>query len=142
MSDENPLGIMLYGYDERQAAIIKLALDKVTGEDVLVVSGSGQEGEKVRRILDKGPTGVFEAKDVRVLMFIGFDDGQVKSSLGGFPREEGLERPLFCGLTPHNLEWDLGDLIGHLQDEKRQFDRMKGKGGDRGGEGDSQVGGE
>ena len=124
---DTPRGMLLYGYDEPSAAVIKTHMDEITGEDVLMVSASGQEGEKVRRILEKGPTTIFENKDEKVLMFINFDDSQTGAALKAFPKDERIPRPIFCGLTEHNIDWDLKDLIQHLLDEQRHFSQKRGK---------------
>lgn len=123
---EGPLGIIIYGYNEEHARTIKKSLDGATGEDVMLLSASGRESEKVRTILETEPDGPFEEKDTKVVMFLGFDDGQIDLALKAFPKEGGIARPIFCGLTPDNIGWGLEELLGHLEEEKRYWSGRKG----------------
>jgi len=135
------LGILLYGYGKDHADMIRKSLEEVLDNPLTVFSGTNNEDSKLMDILSKGPEGIFEEKDVKILVFLGFDNAQIASSLGGFPGKdtpngvsnlssgdftsnEELVRPIFCGLTGENVNWPLSDLIEHLLEEDRHF---KGK---------------
>ena len=122
---EEPLGIMIYGYNEEHARAIKESLDGATGRDVMLLSASGRESDKVRTILEAEPDGPFENKDTKVVMFLGFDDGQIDMALKGFPSGGAIARPIFCGLTPDNIGWGLEELLGHLLEERRYWSEKK-----------------
>ena len=115
------LGIMLYGYCKDHADMIRKSLEDVLDNPLTVFSGANREDSKLMDILSKGPEGIFEEKDVKILVFLGFDNSRIAASLGGFPNNEGIIRPIFCGLTEQNVNWLLKDLIEHLLEEDRHF---------------------
>ena len=115
------LGILLYGYGKDHADMIRKSLEEVLGNPLTVFSGTNNEDSKLMDILSKGPEGIFEEKDEKILVFLGFDNAQIAASLGGFPGNEELVRPIFCGLTEQNVSWPLKNLIEHLLEEDRNF---------------------
>ena len=124
MSEEEqtvPLGIMLYGYDDRESGLLQGFLSDVFEQPILVLSASGKEDVQVQDILES-PSEAFEDKDVKVLMFLGFDDQQIGTALNEFPRDGSVTRPIFCGLTEQNITWPLSRLIEHLLEEKRYWE--------------------
>ncbi len=130
MSD---IGIMLYGYGEEHAMLIHGALEEVLGEEVELISAAGQEERVVSEILERADGVNFEEREAKVLMVLGFTDEQLETTLRSFPREEGLERPIFCTLTQNNSRWPLLHLIEDLQAERRAFLEMRRKQLEQGG---------
>ena len=115
---KDPIGILIYGYRKEDAFTIRAALDRALEESVFLISGSGKEEWVVLDILDKGPEDIFEAKEDKVVIFLAFTQDQIDAALRGFP-EQGIPRPIFCGLTMQNMQWKLNILIGHLKEEHR-----------------------
>jgi hypothetical protein len=119
------IGIMLYGYGEDDAHHIHEALEEVLGEEVELISAARQEERVVAEILERADGVNFEEQEVKVLMVLGFTDEQLEETLRGFPRREGLQRPIFCVLTQHNSRWPLMHLIEDLMEERRAFQEMR-----------------
>lgn len=117
---EDHIGIMIYGYDLDDALKIQAAIEGALENPLFVISASGNENRLVAEILDKGPEDLYEDKDAKIVMFLGFNEGQVKASLKDFPSLE-VTRPIFCSLTAHNIRWPMKQLIEHLQEEHRQW---------------------
>jgi len=90
------------------------------GDPIELISGSKQESVKVKDIFDRCicNENVFEDKDAKILMFLGFNDQQIGTALNGLPKDAGFVRPIFCGLTEHNVNWPLSDLIKDLLAEQ------------------------
>jgi hypothetical protein len=117
---EDSIGIMIYGYHRDDALKIQAAIEPAVENPLIVISASGREDWLVADILDKSPEDLFEDKEAKIIMFLGFNEGQVKASLRDFPSPE-VTRPIFCSLTVHNMKWPLQHLIDHLQEEHRQW---------------------
>ncbi len=113
----NPLGIMVYGYEKSDAESIREGLEKSVNARVELVSGSGREEDKIRKILEEGGHQDYEARDTKVLMFLGFDGGQINHALNRFKELEGIDRPIFCTPTENNIGWTLAELIDDLLKE-------------------------
>ena len=128
------LGILLYGYDEENAGVVKTALDDLLSENVAVLSGYGKEEQTVADILKAGPGGELAETEMKMLMFLGFSGDQIRTAMSGFPAGEGLPRPIFCSLTENNMGWPLRDLLEHLMEEDRYWRERKGEAGPGGDE--------
>ncbi len=115
------LGIMLYGYNQEHAAIIKNALESILNDKIIMISGSYKETKRIEDIIADGTFDSFEDKDDKILMFLGFNDEHINATLGGFPRSADITRPIFCGLTENNITWTLTDLLEHLLEEHRYW---------------------
>ena len=120
MTDEDPLGIMLYGYDEQESSYLRGFLVDVMNDEIILLSASGKEESRVQDILGS-PSGTYESKEEKVLMFLGFDDEKIGTVLDQFPRDGSIRRPIFCALTQENLDWQLKKLIEHLLEEDKQW---------------------
>ena len=116
------LGVMLYGYGERDAMRIKAALDQALATDVELMSASGREGSRVMDVIEVAPLDRFDDREPKVLMVLGMDDPEVDAALKGFPSGEGVPRPIFCSLTRHNASWTVQQLIGDLLKERAYFE--------------------
>ena len=120
-----PLGILLYGYNNQDVTFIKQSLDNSLDEELIIISGSGKEKTKISQILEEGNNTNFEDKKNKILLFLGFEDAQVSAVLNNFPRTENLKRPIFCGLTEQNINWTLEYLIEHLLEEEWYWSSKK-----------------
>ncbi len=119
-----PLGIMLYGYGKNQAMTIREALAAALGRDVTLISASGREGDTVESILNAEDTEVFEERETRILMFLGFSREEMSMAMDRFPGD-GVARPIFCGLTESNAGWTLEYLLEHLLEEHARWTSAK-----------------
>jgi len=119
------LGIMIYGYNENDANEIKKSIEKVMGDSIELISGSKQESVKVKDILDGYicNENMFEDKDDKILMFLGFNDQQIGTVLNGLPKDASFIRPIFCGLTENNVNWPLSELIKDLLAEQEYWSK-------------------
>ncbi len=125
MMQEEPLGLMLYGYSEEHAMTIRESLSDLLGGRVILMSASGREEEKVGEILEDHENGMFVEGEVCFAMLLGFTDQQIKDTLRGFPRDGGITRPIFTTLTPTNAEWTLSQLVADLREEEAYFKKMR-----------------
>lgn len=119
------MGIMLYGYDKDTAAVIGETLGTVLGQELFVISASQKENLKIRDILEKGPEDCFEEAETKMVMFLAFSEEQIGMALKGFPEGEGIKRPIFCGLTGENIQWQLSELLEHLSNEDLYWSERK-----------------
>lgn len=117
---QQPLGILVYGFKLEEAEQIVIAFEDRFGAEVVLVSATGKEKKTVQEILDSGPGGEFDEKEDRMLMFLGFNDQQIKQALKAFPSDVGIPRPIFCGLTEENVNWTITQLMEHLKEEQVQ----------------------
>lgn len=120
-------GIMLYGYTESDARLIRDALEAALGGTLLMLSGSGKESRILEDILSDEASGVYEEGEPRVLMFLGFDDAMVKAALSSFPGADRVARPIFCAPTEQNITWPLSELLEHLEEERNYWKNKEKK---------------
>ncbi len=118
-------GIMLYGYEKTDAYIIKYAIEKILGREVGMLSGSRKESQIIEEIISDEMHDTYEDKDIKVLMFLGFDDKEINSTLEKFPASDKVTRPIFCGLTENNIAWPLEKLLEHLIEERNYWKDKK-----------------
>lgn len=121
----NAPGILLYGYNRDEAQSIRSSFEGVIGSELVVISASLKEEETVETILHKGPNDVYEQKEDRIIMFLGFNREMVTAAMKAFPSDNDLKRPIFCGLTENNSTWKMNYLIEHLKEEKAYWEKKK-----------------
>ena len=114
-------GVLICGYDVRDAQAIKAFLDRTLDAYVIMVGASPKSDMKIIDILRRKPEDCFEENETKILMFLGFSEVQTHMVLEGFPGEGGLKRPIFCTLTAQNRHWPLRGLIAHLLEENRRW---------------------
>jgi hypothetical protein len=119
------VGVLVCGYNEKDARTIKAFLDRTLDTYVIMVSASQKADMKIIDILRKGPEECFEEEETKILMFLGFSEVQTHMVLEGFPGDGDLQRPIFCSLTAQNRQWPLRELIEHLVEEHRQWTDKK-----------------
>ncbi len=125
---EEPLGLMLYGYSEEHAQTIRERLSDLLGGKMILMSASGREEDKVGEILEDHENGIFLEGKVCFAMLLGFSDQQIKDTLRGFPRDKGVRRPIFTTLTPTNVEWTVSQLVADLKEEEAYFKKIRERG--------------
>ena len=110
-------GILLYGYDEATAKSISESLGQLIDAEVVLISASGRDDNTVSQILDLGPVeNTYGDLENKTMMFLGFNDDQLGLAMKLFPKE--IARPIFCGLTEQNVNWQVKYLVEHLLEEK------------------------
>jgi hypothetical protein len=118
------VGVLICGYGKEDARTIKAFLDRTLDTYVTMVSASQKAEMKVIDILQKGPEDCFADEETKILMFLGFSEVQTHMVLQDFPSGEGgVQRPIFCSLTAQNRQWPLRELIEHLAEEHRRWNR-------------------
>ncbi len=121
-TDMDRIGVMLYGYDEKSAFTIKDHLRRTNEKDVILISGSGREGDLIGNILEGEKENTFQnIEDPKVVMFLGFEGPVIHSTMDNFPKIEGQKRPIFCTPTENNMGWTLKDLLEDLTEEREYF---------------------
>ena len=115
------LGVLICGYHQEDARTIKAFLDNALDTYVILVSASRKTDMTIIDILKKGPEECFEDEETKIMMFLGFSEVQTHMVLEGFPKSDGLKRPIFCALTDQNRHWPLRELIEHLAEEHRRW---------------------
>jgi hypothetical protein len=121
------LGVLLYGYDEAQGARIGEALSGALGCSLTVINAGTDLVVTVRGLLEGGGAEDYAVAVQPVMMFLGFDDVQVETTLRSFPKAAEITRPIFCGLTEHNIDWPLATLVEHLTEEKRYWENKQNR---------------
>ena len=120
-----PLGVLVYGYSNEDAEVIKQSLFEILNEEVIIISGSNKENSKIIDILERGPENIFKDEDTKILLFLGFPEEKVGFVLKKFPPGELVKRPIFCGLTEQNINWTLKNLVDHLNEEDKYWRRKR-----------------
>lgn len=121
-----PVGVLICGYNREDALSVKAFLDKTLDTDVTQISASQKADMKIIDILQRGPEDCFADEEMKILMFLGFSELQVRRVLQDFPGGDGgIRRPIFCSLTAHNSQWPLRELLEHLAEEHRRWSGKK-----------------
>ena len=115
--------LLTFGLSRDEAAVSTQILSQKLGKDIDLISASGMENHTVEEILELAPDSVFVEDSTRFVMFLGFDDAEIRTSLDSFPLTE--MRPIFCTLTENNLSWTIRKLADHLLEEHRTVRREK-----------------
>ncbi len=120
----NP-GILVYGYDKHDADLIHESITQTLQKPVFVTSAINNESETINTLIDQQHQNKFEEKDTKILMFISINNEEIQQILKVFPIS--VKRPIFCGLTEHNISWPFTNLKEHLLEEQAYWDQQKNK---------------
>ena len=121
MSNDNiTMGLLTYGFSEDDVNILKKKIIYSFESEIIILSASLRENNTVKEIIDMTDHSVFESKENRFIMFLGFEDELMMQFLKLFPGN--IKRPIFCGLTDSNINWKVSFLMDHLIEEKRRFE--------------------
>jgi len=119
-------GVLIYGYQGEDARRIRIFLDEVAGAPVFVTGASGQNETRIIDILQNTTESRFADEQPKIMMLLGFSEEQIHVILGGFSAGlKGVERPIFCMLTENNQDWQLKQLLEHLEEERRHWSRKR-----------------
>lgn len=119
---EKSLGLLLYGFSDAEAGLLKEETKSFYESDIILLSASEREELTVKEILNLQDHSFGQALDERFIMFLGFDDDLIMKFMKSFP--SNIRRPIFCGLTSSNIEWKVSYLMDHLIEEKRKFEKV------------------
>ena len=115
------VGVLICGYDGRDARTIKTFLDGTLDAYVIMIGASSRDDTRIIDILRDKPEDRFEEEETKVLVFIGFSEVQTHMVLEDLPGDGGLKRPIFCTLTNQNRNLPLRELVEHLTAEHRNW---------------------
>ena len=118
-------GILIYGYDKKDATIIKKELSTILDESFILKSAIGRESEKIKHIIEESFENKLDDKKTKVVMFFNIDNFVIQSFLNSFPSE--IPRPIFCALTEHNINWSFNSLLDHLLEEQAHWQNQNKK---------------
>ena len=119
--DESPIGFMLHGFSKDGAELVHEFLRTLAGREVIPISATGMEKQRVAEILDAAEFSNFASADPKILMFLGFEDGKIGAAMKHFPPDLG--RPIFCSPTEQNMLWTFEYLVEHLMEERAALSR-------------------
>lgn len=122
---KEPIGALIYGYDEADAKALEAYVHGEFGEEALLMSASGLEELRLQEILERSPWGRFEAKEAKVFMMLDFDDKMIQRALRTFPKLR-LGRPIYCTPTENNMGWPFFKLLSDLLEEERYWKKQGG----------------
>jgi hypothetical protein len=117
------LGLLFYGYEKKSADVIKETYSEIFGEAIEIFGAAESDNLRVEEILEDPEKSRYGNGENKFLMFLGFDNAQISRCLQTFPPSE--KRPIFCGLTEHNISWEVNHLMEHLIEEKREATKQK-----------------
>jgi len=122
---EEPIGALIYGYDEADAKVLEAYVRREFGEETMLMCASRLEELRISDILERSPWGRFEAKEVKVFMMLNFDEKMIQHALRTFPKEK-LGRPIYCTPTENNMGWPFYKLLADLTEEDRYWKKQGG----------------
>jgi hypothetical protein len=111
--------LLLYGITEIEAIKIRDALSASLSCEIDVYSATGHEKIIIKDFLENTPDQIYAIRNIRFLMFLGFEDSEIHSALAAFPQD--VARPIFCTLTENNLSWTFDFLAEHLAEEHKKM---------------------
>lgn len=115
-------GILVYGYSKNDADIIYTAISSLLQQQIFLKSANGKESFTIENLIESSSND-FEDKTPKIIMFIDIKDSKIKQILGSFP--SSVTRPIFCGLTEHNIAWSFSTLKDHLLEEQEYWNKQK-----------------
>jgi hypothetical protein len=118
------IGILLYGYNMNDAAGLRSIIEKGLGRKIILFSASGREDKNLKEVLDAGNVSNFEECETKILIFLGFLDGDIQKTMQMINGKD-IARPIFCTLTAENIHWTLKVLIEHLRKEDIYWKKKK-----------------
>lgn len=116
-------GILIYGYNKSDAERLQEAINNQLNTSLFVKSANGKEDATIQTILDSSDENKYKDETTKIIMFININDKNIQKILQRFPVD--VERPIFCGVTEHNISWSFTTLKNHLLQEKRYWQQHK-----------------
>lgn len=117
--------LLFYGYEEDDAVKINEKLKESLECDLDMFSASASSNPIVKNIITENEKSEFEKLQNCFLMFLGFENDMISKVLSTFPKD--VKRPLFCGATENNVDWNVNYLMEHLLEEQKEMEEKKKK---------------
>lgn len=111
-------GLLIYGYNKEDAKFIGSSIAKVINKEIDLFGAAFSKNYKVKDIVLNPEKSLFEENVNKFLMFMGFNSDTINSALNNFP--SNIKRPIFCGMTENNINWEVNYLMNHLIEEDKQ----------------------
>lgn len=115
-------GILIYGYNKTDAHFLQKTISDLLKDQIILESASNQEKKTVKEILDMHSGFCYEEDQPKIMLFFGMKDNSIQKILSHFPPT--IKRPIFCGLTKHNINWEFKELIDHLLAEQEMMKKQ------------------
>lgn len=119
----NLKGVIVYGFSEDEAQKLKDYFNDGVSNEVRFFSADGCGEITVEEILMDDERTEFCHNDDHFLMFLGFEEYEIRKTLSDFPC--CIRRPVFCTLTESNYKWKIDHLHAHLMEERNSFQGRK-----------------
>ena len=116
-------GLLLYGYNQKDAETIHEHISSILHRPLFLKSASGKENETIEMLLGHSDKSVFIPNETKILLFVNITDEELQQILTLFPST--VKRPIFCGLTEHNILWPFSELKQHLLEEQAYWQKQK-----------------
>jgi hypothetical protein len=117
------LGLVIYGYDKDDAERVHKTINEQFDTPLFLKSATGKENETIKQIIYSTDENEFENKKTKIIMFVNITNDEIQQVLQTFPQT--ITRPIFCGLTKHNISWSFSDLKIHLLEEQAYWEKQK-----------------
>jgi hypothetical protein len=111
-------GIIVYGYAEDGLRNVTDDIRNAVDADIIVLDATGHENTAISEIIDGAVPGTGRPLGTKLVMFLGFGDGEIRSVLATF---SVVPRPIFCCLTESNYLWTISQLAEHLEAEHEEM---------------------
>jgi len=122
----NELGLVFYGYNFKTVKKIINNLKKILDKKLFYISASGKEEKTVNEILKKEDNKIFSENEIKIIMFLGFNDDEITKTFHFFSDNKNeIPKPIFCILTIYNINWKFKDLINYLIEEENRFKKIQ-----------------
>lgn len=118
-----PKGLLIYGFDKKDANVIYESMNQQVQSSLFLKSAHGKESETVETILESSYDNDFKNKKTKIIMFVNIKNSDIQQMLQTFPNT--VERPIFCGLTKHNINWPFTELKNHLLEEQAHLKQQR-----------------
>jgi len=116
-------GLLIYGYTKNEAETLLDDIISLVQKPLFVRSASGKESDTIETIINSSANPRFVENDTKILMFVNMTDPVIQKILSSFP--SSVPKPIFCGLTKHNIKWSFHELKEHLLEEKAYWEKQK-----------------
>lgn len=116
-------GLLVYGYIKKDAELLHNNVISLLQRPLFLKSASGKESETIETLLDRSDTLDFIQDETRIVLFVNISDEEITQIINFFP--SSVKRPIFCGLTEHNISWPFAFLKEHLLEEQAYWQKQK-----------------
>lgn len=119
-------GLLVYGYMKKDAELIQSTLSSLLERPLFLHSASARESKTIETLLEASDTQEFTEDKTNIVLFVNITDEEITKIINFFP--DTVKRPIFCGLTEHNITWPFSELKEHLLEEQAYWQKQKNEG--------------